>query len=234
MVIAVAGWVLRQAARGQLFHQVNGLFGGCGRPASQSIVENAMRGGGTGLAAIISFVLLAVSSRRHFASLDTALNLVWPLSRRADDVFALVRVRLISFGLVLGVAFLLIVSLVLDTAIQAVGKWLWGDSSFVIISGRRLAVSCILSLAFGALLKFLPDGRVDQRVRAGRRVGRGNLCLFGKKLFAFLTVAGAANWFGAAGRSPFVDVAVLLRRRAVAWRRVGAGTFTIHAARGAS
>jgi membrane protein len=210
MVIAVAGWVFgADAARGQLFHQVNGLLGDQAAASVQSIVENAHRSGGTGIAAVISFVLLAVGASATFSSLNTALNLVWPLTGdQKSSVFALVRVRLISFGLVLGVAFLLIVSLVLDTAIQAVGTWLWGNSPFVIIGDIvQLVVGLvILSLAFGALLKFLPDGRVQWRDALVGGFVAAILFSVGKKLFAFyLTHAGTANSFGAAG-----SLAVLL------------------------
>lgn len=210
MVIAVAGWVFgADAARGQLFHHVNGLLGDQAAASVQSIVENAHRSGGTGVAAVISFVLLAVGASATFSSLNTALNLVWPLAgEQKSSVFALVRVRLISFGLVLGVAFLLIVSLVLDTAIQAVGKWLWGDSSLVIIGDvvQLVAGLVILSLAFGALLKFLPDARVQWRDALVGGVVAAILFSVGKKLFAFyLTHAGTANSFGAAG-----SLAVLL------------------------
>src|SRR5882757_3794049 len=63
MVIAVAGWVFgADAARGQLFHHVNGLLGDQAAASVQSIVENAHRSGGTGIAAVISFVLLAVGA----------------------------------------------------------------------------------------------------------------------------------------------------------------------------
>ncbi|SAL18369.1 YihY family protein [Caballeronia udeis] len=210
MVIAIAGWVFgADAARGQLFHHVNGLLGDQAAASVQSIVENAHRSGGTGVAAVISFVLVAVGASATFSSLNTALNLVWPLTgEQKSSVFALVRVRLISFGLVLGVAFLLIVSLVLDTAIQAVGQWLWGDSPFVVIGDiAQLVVGLlILSLAFGALLKFLPDGRVEWRDALVGGLVAAILFSVGKKLFAlYLTHAGTANSFGAAG-----SLAVLL------------------------
>ena len=74
MVIAVAGWVFGpEAARGQLFHQVNGLLGDQAAAGVQSIVENAHRSGGTGIAAIISFVLLAVgASGKNFSNAPNA------------------------------------------------------------------------------------------------------------------------------------------------------------------
>ncbi|WP_175942259.1 YihY/virulence factor BrkB family protein [Caballeronia sp. BCC1704] len=210
MVIAVAGWVFGpEAARGQLFHQVNGLIGDQAAAGVQSIVENAHRSGGTGIAAIISFVLLAVGASATFSSLNTALNIVWPLSgEQRSSVLAMVRVRLVSFGLVLGVAFLLIVSLVLDTAIQAVGLWLWGNSPFVVIGDvvQLVAGLAILSVAFGALLKFLPDAPVQWRDALVGGVVAAIFFSVGKKLFAFyLTHAGTANAFGAAG-----SLAVLL------------------------
>lgn len=210
MVIAVAGWVFGpEAARGQLFHQVNGLIGDQAAAGVQSIVENAHRSGGTGIAAIISFVLLAIGASATFSSLNTALNIVWPMTgEQRSSVMAMVRVRLVSFGLVLGVAFLLIVSLVLDTAIQAVGMWLWGNSPFVIIGDIvQLVVGlAILSVAFGGLLKFLPDAPVQWRDALVGGLIAALLFSAGKKLFAFyLTHAGTASAFGAAG-----SLAVLL------------------------
>ena len=210
MVIAVTDWVFGpEAARRQLFHQVNGLLGDQAAAGVQSIVENAHRSGGTGIAAIISFVLLAVGASATFSSLNTALNIVWPMSgEQRSSVIAMVRVRLVSFGLVLGVAFLLIVSLVLDTAIQAVGMWLWANSPFVIIGDVvQLAVGlAILTVAFGALLKFLPDAPVEWRDALVGGLVAALLFSAGKKLFAlYLTHAGTASAFGAAG-----SLAVLL------------------------
>ncbi|KDR28027.1 YihY/virulence factor BrkB family protein, partial [Caballeronia zhejiangensis] len=210
MVIAVAGWIFGpEAARGQLFHQVNGLIGDQAAAGVQSIVENAHRSSGTGIAAIISFVLLAVGASATFSSLNTALNIVWPMSgEQRSSIMTLVRVRLVSFGLVLGVAFLLIVSLVLDTAIQAVGMWLWANSPFVIVGDVvQLVVGlAILTAAFGALMKFLPDAPVQWRDALVGGLVSALLFSAGKKLFAlYLTHAGTASAFGAAG-----SLAVLL------------------------
>ncbi|MBN3755260.1 YihY/virulence factor BrkB family protein [Paraburkholderia sp. Tr-20389] len=211
MVIAVSGWFFgAEAARGELFRQVHAVLGNDAAAAVTTIVQNAHRSGGAGgIAAIISFVLLAVGASATFSSLNSALNIVWPsVAPRASSVIALVRVRLISFGLVLGVAFLLIVSLVLDTAITFIGNWIWGSSPYVVIGNLlQLAVGwLVLGVAFAALLKFLPDAPV----RWGDALVGGTVAaaLFsaGKKLFAlYLAHAGMANSFGAAG-----SLAVLL------------------------
>jgi membrane protein len=211
MVIAVAGWFFgAQAARGELFTHIHGLLGDQAAAGVQTIVENAHHSGSAGgIAAIISFSMLAIGASATFSSLNSALNLVWPYTGpRSSSVIALVRVRLISFGLVLGVAFLLIVSLVLDTVITFIGKWLWGDSPYVVI-GNLLQFGVgllVLAFAFAGLLKFLPDAKVRWRDAFVGGIVAAVLFSAGKKLFAlYIAHAGMASSFGAAG-----SLAVLL------------------------
>lgn len=211
MVIAVAGWFFgAAAARGELYHHINGLLGDQAAAGVQTIVENAHHSGSAGgIAAIISFSALVIGASATFSSLNTALNQVWPYTGpRMSSVIALVRVRLISFGLVLGVAFLLIVSLVLDTVITFVGNWLWGNSPYVVIGNLlQLGVGLlVLAFAFAALLKFLPDATVRWRDAFVGGIVAAVLFSAGKKLFAlYLAHAGMASSFGAAG-----SLAVLL------------------------
>ena len=211
MVIAVAGWFFgAAAARGELFNHIHGLLGDQAAAGVQTIVENAHHSGSAGgIAAIISFSMLAIGASATFSSLNSALNMVWPYTGpRSSSVIAMVRVRLISFGLVLGVAFLLIVSLVLDTVITFIGKWLWGNSPYVVIGNLlQLGVGLlVLAFAFAGLLKFLPDAKVQWRDAFVGGVVAAVLFSAGKKLFAlYIAHAGMASSFGAAG-----SLAVLL------------------------
>ncbi|MFM0619507.1 YihY/virulence factor BrkB family protein [Paraburkholderia nemoris] len=211
MVIAVAGWFFgAAAARGELFTHIHGLLGDQAAAGVQTIVENAHHSGSAGgIAAIISFSMLAIGASATFSSLNSALNLVWPYTGpRSSSVIAMVRVRLISFGLVLGVAFLLIVSLVLDTVITFIGKWLWGNSPYVVVGNLlQLGVGLlVLAFAFAGLLKFLPDAKVQWRDAFVGGVVAAVLFSAGKKLFAlYIAHAGMASSFGAAG-----SLAVLL------------------------
>jgi len=211
MVIAVAGWFFgAAAARGELYGHINGLIGNQAAEGVQTIVENAHHAGAKGgVAAIISFSLLAIGASATFSSLNSALNIVWPYTGpRTSGVLALVRVRLVSFGLVLGVAFLLIVSLVLDTVIVFIGNWLWGNSPYVVIGNLlQLGVGLlVLVFAFAGLLKFLPDAKVLWRDALVGGLVAAVLFTAGKKLFAlYLAHAGMASSFGAAG-----SLAVLL------------------------
>lgn len=212
MVIAVAGWFFgAEAIRGQIFQDAHLLIGDQAAAAVQMIVANARSHSGTGgTAAFISVVALALGASATFASLNTALSIVWPAdpSKRASTVMALVKVRLISFGLVLGVAFLAIVSLVLDTIVTYIGDWLWGGSPYV-VAGDILQLVLglvVLAFSFAALLKFLPDARVAWHDALTGGIVAALLFTAGKKLFAlYLAHAGLATAFGAAG-----SLAVLL------------------------
>jgi membrane protein len=109
---------------------------------------------------------------------------------------------------VLGVAFLAIVSLVLDTLITFVGAWLWGNSPYAIVGDiLQLAFGLtVLALSFAALLRFLPDAPIVWRDALTGGIVAALLFIGGKKLFAlYLTHAGMASAFGAAG-----SLAVLL------------------------
>lgn len=212
MVIAVAGWFFgTNAIRGQIFQDAHLLIGDEAAAAIQMIVANArLHSGSGGFAAFVSFVALALGASATFASLNSALSVVWPAdaSQRVSSVMALVKVRLISFGLVLGVAFLAIVSLVLDTVVSYIGEWLLGGTPFVVIGDiLQLALGVVvLAFAFAALLKFLPDARVAWHDALTGGIVAALLFTAGKKLFAlYLAHAGLSNAFGAAG-----SLAVLL------------------------
>ncbi|MEX3958542.1 YihY/virulence factor BrkB family protein [Trinickia sp. EG282A] len=212
MVIAVAGWFFgTDAIRGQIYQDAHQLIGDQAAAAVQMIVINSRKHSDTGgFAAFVSFIALAFGASATFASLNTALSIIWPQSAggRFASVLTLVKIRLISFGLVLGVAFLAIVSLVLDTFITYIGTWLWGNSTYVIVGDAlQLAFGlAVLSLSFAALLKFLPDAYVAWRDAIVGGILAAVLFSGGKKLFAiYLAHAGMANAFGAAG-----SLAVLL------------------------
>lgn len=211
MVIAVAGWFFgAEAARGQLFGRVHDFLGNEAAAAIQAIVENAHRQGGSGIAAMMSIALLIVGASATFSSLNTALDVVFPALPREkrSGIALMVRVRLVSFGLVLGVAFLLVVSLVLDTVVTYLGNMVWGNSPFVVITNvlQMIISLAILSLAFTALMKLLPDAPIRWRDAWVGGVVSAVLFTIGKKLFAlYLAHAGTASAFGAAG-----SLAVLL------------------------
>lgn len=205
IVLAVAGWFFGEdAAKGRLFDQVKGILGSDAAGAMQSLVEHAHRASGGGVAAALSIVFLAVGASATFSSLNTALDVLFQAesSKGIAGVALILRARVISFGLVMGLGFLLVVSLVLDAAIQVAGHAIFGNSPLVIIAavGQSIFGLVILAVGFAALIKWLPDTKIDFRHALWGGATASVLFTVGRHLFGlYLAHAGTANTFGAAG-----------------------------------
>jgi membrane protein len=206
IVIAVAGAFFGEdAVRGQLFAQIEGIVGTEGASAIQAMVANAWTMRGTALVPIVSVAITAVGATACFAELNTALNTIWRYQGPPDQPVwkGLVRVRLISFALVIGVSFLLIALLVVDAALAFVGEYILaaGSASAILLDWtRRLMSLALLAVAFAILLKVLPSTRVKWRDIALGAITAALLFAAGKRLFGlYLSTVGTASTFGAAG-----------------------------------
>ena len=205
IVLAVAGWFFgKDAAQGRLFGQIKDITGPEAASAMQAIVEHAHRASGSGVAAALSVALLIVGASATFSSLNTALDIVFKAEspKGISGLALLLRARLISFGLAMGLGFLLVVSLVLDAAIQAVGQAVLGSMTMKVVAAisESIFALLIMTVGFGTLIKWLPDVRV--RFRNALIGGFISAILFsiGRHLFGlYLAHVGTAGSFGAAG-----------------------------------
>jgi membrane protein len=138
IVLAIVGWFFfgHDAAQGRLFAQVKGYSRTDAASAIQSIVEHEHYSGGSGIAATIFVLLLAVGASPTFSSLNTALDIVSAAKspKGIAGVAFLLCARLMSLSLVLGLAFIMVVSLVLDAGIQTVGRVLFGSTTLTIVA----------------------------------------------------------------------------------------------------
>jgi membrane protein len=150
-----------------------------------------------------------VGATATFAELHASLALIWNRSapvKPADwrmSLGRLVRVRLMSVGLIMGIGFLLLVLLVFDAASTAAYEWFLGHDSpldYGLLALQRLASWAALSFIFAVLLRYLSDARPRWReVIPGAALG-ALLFTIGKRLFGlYLARAGTADAFGAAG-----------------------------------
>jgi len=205
VVLAISGWIFGpDAARGRLFTQIQGVLGNDAAIAIQAIVEHAHRSEASGMAAIVSVGALIVGASATFTTLNAALNVIFSAKppRGAANLTLLLRTRLVSFGLVMGIGFLLVVSLALDTAISMAGhRFLTDTPLFAISEGIQFIVGLvILSASFTALLKWLPDASVPLGAACVGGIVSAVLFSMGRKIFAlYLAYAGTADTFGAAG-----------------------------------
>ncbi|MEP6969902.1 MAG: YhjD/YihY/BrkB family envelope integrity protein, partial [Betaproteobacteria bacterium] len=127
IVISVAGLVFGQdAARGALFGEIATLMGPEAAKAIQGVLASVNKPFEGVLATVIGIVVLLVGATSVFGELQDALDRIWRApARNESGWWALLRARFLSFGMILGIAFLLMVSLVVGTAVSALGKW-WG------------------------------------------------------------------------------------------------------------
>ncbi|MDQ2735849.1 MAG: YihY/virulence factor BrkB family protein, partial [Pseudomonadota bacterium] len=126
IVIAVAGLVFGQdAARGALMAQLGDMMGSSAAKAIQDILASASKPSQGILATVVGVVVLLIGATTVFGELQDALDRIWrvPAKDKPSGIWGLLRTRLLSFGMILGIAFLLMVSLVASTAVSALGKW---------------------------------------------------------------------------------------------------------------
>ena len=128
IVISVAGLVFGvEAARGEIFAQLQGLVGPEGAQAVQGLLKSVDEPKQGAIATLIGALTLLVGATTVFGELQDDLDRIWhaPARKAGGGVLRLLRTRLLSFGMILGIGFLLMVSLVASAAIEALGKW-WG------------------------------------------------------------------------------------------------------------
>src|SRR5471032_2280699 len=125
IVISVAGLVFgADAVRGEIIGQLSYLMGPAAAATVQQVLASMHQPSRGVSGTLIGVVLVLAGASSVFGELQNALDRIWHASaRESRGMFSLIRARLVSFGMILGIAFLLIVSLVLSAAISALGKW---------------------------------------------------------------------------------------------------------------
>ena len=205
IVIAIAGAVFGEdAARGEIFHQLEGLLGAHGASAVQGLLESAGRRGDTTLATVFGSVLLFIGATSVLAELQDALDRIWRAPHRPGSrgLWGLIRARLLSFGMILGIGFLLIVSLAVSAALAALGRWSDPFGRGWLSVGNTVEVGLgviLLTLVFAMIYKTMPRARVDWRDVWVGSVVTSMLFMAGKLLIGlYIGRSGVSTLFGAA------------------------------------
>ena len=202
---AVAGIVFgAEAARGQIVGQLDQLVGPDGARAVQSLLEGASHRRAGMLASVLGGITFLVAATGAFLELQAALNTIWrvkPNPRANVRGFVLDRLR--SFGLVVAIGFLLMVSLAVTASLAAFNAWLAHRSPSIPLawSGVNVLASVVVTTALFALLyRFLPDVRLRWRdVTTGAFV-TAILFTIGQQLIGlYLGQSSVSSSYGAAG-----------------------------------
>jgi membrane protein len=217
LIIAVAGLVFGEAAvRGMVFEQIASLMGQNGAEAVKEMLAHVSEPKTGGWAAGVSIAVLLFSASSVFGQLQTALDTIWRVpeaekrKEQASGIWTFVRSRLLTFGMVLGLAFLVTVSLLLSTALSALGKWwapFFGRWEFVAQALDIVVNFGVLTVVFGAIYKLMPRAHIQWRDVWVGALATALLFVIGKFLIGlYLGKGDVGSSFGAFGSMVIVMV----------------------------
>lgn len=206
IVISVAGLIFgEEAVRGEIFGQLRGLMGADAAMATQDLLANVSKPAEGVTASVIGIIILLIGATTVFGELQDALDRIWraPARDKTGGWWGLLRARLLSFGMILGIGFLLIVSLVLSAAVAALGKWWSGAFGGWEVTAQVvnfLVGFLVTTGAFAMIYKLMPRVHIRWRDVLVGAVVTSLLFTVGRFLIGYyIGKSGIASGFGAAG-----------------------------------
>jgi membrane protein len=206
IALAIAGHFFgAHPAAKELLAQLQALTGDAGAAAVQSLLTSAHSSERNGLATGVGVITLLIGATSVFAELQRALDRIWgtPLRKRTAAWWQFIRTRILSFGMVLGVGFLLLVSLIASAALAAFGGWLEARvvALHIMLPLLDLGVSFVMTVVlFAMIYKYVPSENIAWRdVWIGAAV-TAFLFAIGKWLIGlYLGRSSFSSAYGAAG-----------------------------------
>ena len=168
VILATAGYFFgNDAVNNVISDQFTSTMGADTARQVQNIIVQASKAKNSLLATIIGVIVMIVGATGVFAQFQKSLNIIWEVKvdPSKKGILSFVRIRLFSFGLIVTIAFLLIISLVISALLSAFGNWLSGhfsESFYVALQAVNFVLSfIILTVLFALMFKFLPDAKIE-------------------------------------------------------------------------
>jgi membrane protein len=206
MIISISNlFFQRDVITGNLYTQIASIMGEETAKQVRDMIISVSKTDKSLLATIIGFVVVIVGATGVFIELQKALNLIWEVKvkpRRA--ILTLIRTRLFSFGLIVSVGFLLLISLIITTILAALSGWVlnhWPNIVLVIFYVLKFIISFgVVMLLFALMFKILPDAKIQWKHLWLGSVLTALLFLLGKTAIGFyLSKTNPGSAYGAAG-----------------------------------
>jgi membrane protein len=205
LTIAVAAFFFdRSLVTGKITDEIQGVIGGAAAQAIQSIIQSAQSSQSGKAVSVISLVILLLGASGVFAELRTALNRIWEVNpENGAGIWGMIREKLLSFGLVLSVGFLLVAALVLSAVLAFITTFLGG--LVPIPHFLAVAIDVLVSLAgvgtvFALIFRYVPAVKVPWRNAWKGGMITSVLFTAGKYLIGFyLAKAAPGSAYGTAG-----------------------------------
>jgi membrane protein len=208
-VIGISGLLLgRQAVQTAIQNQVQTMIGPDSAVEVKTMLEKTTQNTSGGIVGTVAgIVFLIIGATGTFAALQDALNRIWQVKPdpKVGGLKAFLLKRILSFGMILGVTFLLLISLALSAILSAAGTWIdkmlptWLSSTFVHIAGFAVSFLVIAAL-FAAMFKVLPDVKLKWRDVWVGALATSLLFSIGKAgIGLYLGKSATTSAYGAAG-----------------------------------
>jgi len=204
LMVAICGVVFKKQAESDLLQQVSLIAGSSSAKTIEMLLGSAHHANGT-LATTIALLALLFGASGVFIELKDSLNIIWDAPPRPGSTWkTMIWQRLISFGMILALGFLLLVSLILSAAVTMVENFvgpLMPIHLGVFSQVGNFIVSLIaVAVLFALIFKFVPDVSIHWRDVAIGAIATAVLFSIGKELLAFyLGTAAVGSTYGAAG-----------------------------------
>ena len=205
VVISIAGLVWgREAAHGAMMRQMEGLLGRQGAQMLQTMMQHVSRPGTNVATAAIGIAILLMGAGGVFSRLQEMMNTIWDVQPKPGlSLWIRLRERFLSFGMLLGVGFLLLVSLVVSAGLSALGRYMsgWTPGREVISQAINALVSIgVVGSLFAMIFKVLPDVHIAWRDVWIGALATAVLFTIGKSLIGlYLGKSAVSSAYGAAG-----------------------------------
>ncbi|MDQ2718383.1 MAG: YihY/virulence factor BrkB family protein [Bacteroidota bacterium] len=195
----------REAIEGTIYGQIQGFVGHDAAIQLQEIIKNAAIGGKGKVAAIIGIITLLIGATSMFAEMQESINMIWGLKAKPNSGWwPFVKNRLLSFGVIGSLGFLLLVSLGISGLIDALSTRLknhFPDVTITIFYIINLVINFgVISLLFGVIFKVLPDAKIKWKDVMAGAIATAVLFMAGKFAISFyISQSKVGSIYGAAG-----------------------------------
>jgi membrane protein len=206
VIISLCGLFLgREAVEGKIYSQLAGFVGSDTAAQLQDMIKNASLAGKSKMAAIIGAVTLLVGATSIFAEIQDSINSIWGLKPKPKRGWLkILQNRVLSFSVVIGLGFLLLVSLSVSSIIDGFSTRLTahfpGVAIVVFYIFNILITFSVTSLIFGVIFKVLPDGDIKWKDVMAGAMATALLFMLGKFGISFyISKSQVGSTYGAAG-----------------------------------
>jgi membrane protein len=195
----------REAVEGSIYHQIQGFIGPDAAKQIQDIIKNAAVTGKGTLAATIGIVTLLIGATTVFAEIQDSINQIWGLKPKPKlGLMKMVMSRLLSFGVIASLGFLLLVSLGVSAILDALSQRLMAafpDVAVIIFYILNLLITfVVITTLFGVIFKVLPDARIRWKDVMAGAIATAVLFMIGKfGISLYIGKSNVGSTYGAAG-----------------------------------